>query len=236
MAKRLAGFEAAGYADLPVCIAKTQYSFSADPAVMGAPTGHILPVREVRLLAGAGFVVAVCGDIMTMPGLPRTPAAAGMRLELHSAVQQVGRVVRARAHDRLARAAPLRFRAVPQRRGALHELVAHVLGAALGQRVVRRRRPGRARGGRRGRLGGLGRGRGAPRREQDDHRAPGERAHHPRRPPHPITSAASVPPRAPASASARARRSRCIPLVVARVRDTGTRPAVRRATLADKSR
>ena len=81
VAKRLAGFEAAGYADLPVCIAKTQYSFSADPAVMGAPTGHILPVREVRLLAGAGFVVAVCGDIMTMPGLPRTPAAAGMRLD-----------------------------------------------------------------------------------------------------------------------------------------------------------
>ena len=80
-AKRLAGFEAAGYADLPVCIAKTQYSFSADPALLGAPTGHVLPVREVRLQAGAGFVVAVCGDVMTMPGLPRTPAAAGMGLD-----------------------------------------------------------------------------------------------------------------------------------------------------------
>ena len=80
-AKRLAGFEAAGYADLPVCIAKTQYSFSADPAAMGAPEGQILPVREVRLLAGAGFVVAECGVVMTMPGLPRTPADAGMRLD-----------------------------------------------------------------------------------------------------------------------------------------------------------
>ena len=81
VAKRLAGFEAAGYAGLPVCIAKTQYSFSADPALLGAPTGHVLPVREVRLQAGAGFVVAVCGDVMTMPGLPRTPAAAGMGLD-----------------------------------------------------------------------------------------------------------------------------------------------------------
>ena len=63
-----------------VCIAKTQYSFSADPTLMGAPEGHILPVREVRLSAGAGFVVAVCGDILTMPGLPRTPAANGIHL------------------------------------------------------------------------------------------------------------------------------------------------------------
>jgi formate--tetrahydrofolate ligase len=75
VAKRLAAFEAAGHGGLPVCIAKTQYSFTADPTIMGAPTGHILPVREVRLSAGAGFVVAVCGDIMTMPGLPRHPAA-----------------------------------------------------------------------------------------------------------------------------------------------------------------
>jgi formate--tetrahydrofolate ligase len=75
VAKRLAGFEAAGHGSLPVCIAKTQYSFTADPTIMGAPTGHLLPVREVRLSAGAGFVVAVCGDIMTMPGLPRHPAA-----------------------------------------------------------------------------------------------------------------------------------------------------------------
>ena len=69
------GSRTAGFGDVPVCIAKTQYSFSADPAALGAPEGHVLPVREVRLSAGAGFVVAVCGDIMTMPGLPRHPAA-----------------------------------------------------------------------------------------------------------------------------------------------------------------
>ncbi len=74
-AKRLAGYEADGFGALPVCIAKTPYSFTADPAVLGAPVGHMLPVREVRLAAGAGFVVAVCGDVMTMPGLPRSPAA-----------------------------------------------------------------------------------------------------------------------------------------------------------------
>ena len=81
VAKRLQGFEAAGHRDLPVCIAKTQYSFSADPTAMGAPVDHVLPVREVRLSAGAGFVVAVCGDIMTMPGLPRVPAANSIRLD-----------------------------------------------------------------------------------------------------------------------------------------------------------
>ena len=80
VARRLAGFEQAGFGDVPVCIAKTQYSFTADPTVMGAPEGHILPVREVRLSAGAGFVVAVCGDIMTMPGLPRVPAAESIFL------------------------------------------------------------------------------------------------------------------------------------------------------------
>ena len=80
VAKKLAAFEAAGFGGVPVCIAKTQYSFSADPALMGAPSGHVLPVREVRLSAGAGFVVAVCGDIMTMPGLPRVPAANGIHL------------------------------------------------------------------------------------------------------------------------------------------------------------
>ena len=71
----LARFEEQGYGTLPVCMAKTQYSFSADPKQLGAPTGHTLPVREVRLSAGAGFVVAVCGDIMTMPGLPRSPSS-----------------------------------------------------------------------------------------------------------------------------------------------------------------
>jgi formate--tetrahydrofolate ligase len=58
-----------------VCIAKTQYSFSTNPDLKGAPTDHVIPVREVRLSAGAEFVVAVCGDIMTMPGLPKVPAA-----------------------------------------------------------------------------------------------------------------------------------------------------------------
>ncbi len=74
-ARSLKEFETLGYGNLPVCIAKTQYSFSTDPTYLGAPSGHILEVREARLSAGAGFVVAVCGDIMTMPGLPRKPAA-----------------------------------------------------------------------------------------------------------------------------------------------------------------
>ena len=73
--RQLAEFEAWGYAEAPVCIAKTQYSFSADPKALGAPEGHVLPVREARLSAGAGFVVAIAGAIMTMPGLPRRPAA-----------------------------------------------------------------------------------------------------------------------------------------------------------------
>ncbi|OYY65723.1 formate--tetrahydrofolate ligase [Sphingomonas sp. 28-62-11] len=72
---QLARFEAAGFGHLPVCIAKTQYSFSTDPTALGAPTGHTVHIREVRLSAGAGFVVAVCGETMTMPGLPRVPAA-----------------------------------------------------------------------------------------------------------------------------------------------------------------
>ncbi len=81
VAQKLERFEKDGYRDLPVCIAKTQYSFSADPTRLGAPEGHVLPVREVRLSAGAGFVVAVCGDIMTMPGLPRHPAAETIMLD-----------------------------------------------------------------------------------------------------------------------------------------------------------
>jgi formate--tetrahydrofolate ligase len=68
-------FQAAGYGKYPVCMAKTQYSFSTDPNLLGAPTGHVVPIREVRLAAGAEFVVIVCGAIMTMPGLPRVPAA-----------------------------------------------------------------------------------------------------------------------------------------------------------------
>ena len=72
---QLKEWEAQGYGHLPVCMAKTQYSFSTDPNLRGAPTGHVIPVREVRISAGAGFIVAVCGEIMTMPGLPRHPAA-----------------------------------------------------------------------------------------------------------------------------------------------------------------
>lgn len=78
--KQLARWEAAGFGHLPVCIAKTQYSFSTDPALLGAPTGHAVHVREVRLAAGAGFVVAICGEINTMPGLPRIPAAEHIRI------------------------------------------------------------------------------------------------------------------------------------------------------------
>ena len=74
---QLKAWEAAGYGHLPICMAKTQYSFTTDPNVRGAPTGHAVPVREVRLSAGAGFVVAICGEIMTMPGLPRTPSGRG---------------------------------------------------------------------------------------------------------------------------------------------------------------
>jgi formate--tetrahydrofolate ligase len=80
VARRLEGFEKAGFGHVPVCIAKTQYSFTSDPTVMGAPEGHTIPVREVRLSAGAGFVVAICGEIMTMPGLPRTPSAEAIHL------------------------------------------------------------------------------------------------------------------------------------------------------------
>ncbi|RVU20997.1 formate--tetrahydrofolate ligase [Methylobacterium oryzihabitans] len=79
-AAKLAQFEAAGHGRLPVCMAKTQYSFSTDPGLMGAPSGHVVAVRDVRLSAGAGFVVAICGEIMTMPGLPRVPAAEGIHL------------------------------------------------------------------------------------------------------------------------------------------------------------
>ena len=78
---QLRDFEAAGFGHLPICMAKTQYSFSTDPNLRGAPTGHIVPVREVRLSAGAGFIVVICGDIMTMPGLPRKPAAQNIRLD-----------------------------------------------------------------------------------------------------------------------------------------------------------
>ncbi|MEM9778784.1 MAG: formate--tetrahydrofolate ligase [Pseudomonadota bacterium] len=77
---QLKTWEEAGYGHLPVCMAKTQYSFTTDPTRRGAPTGHVIPVREVRLSAGAGFIVAICGEIMTMPGLPRVPSAEAIML------------------------------------------------------------------------------------------------------------------------------------------------------------
>ena len=70
-----------GFGSYPICMAKTQYSFSTDPLLMGAPTGHEVPIREVRLSAGAEFIVVVCGEIMTMPGLPRVPAAEAIGLD-----------------------------------------------------------------------------------------------------------------------------------------------------------
>ncbi|MEJ1992244.1 MAG: formate--tetrahydrofolate ligase [Maritimibacter sp.] len=84
---QLKAWEEAGYGNLPVCMAKTQYSFTTDPNRRGAPTGHSVPVREVRLSAGAGFVVAICGEIMTMPGLPSKPAALSIKLDENGDVQ-----------------------------------------------------------------------------------------------------------------------------------------------------
>ncbi len=84
---QLKTWEAAGYGNLPICIAKTQYSFTTDPNMRGAPTGFTIPVREVRLSAGAGFVVAICGEIMTMPGLPKAPSAEVIRLNADGNVE-----------------------------------------------------------------------------------------------------------------------------------------------------
>ena len=72
---QLRQWEEQGYGNLPVCMAKTQYSFSTDPNLRGAPTDHAVPIREVRLSAGAGFIVVICGQIMTMPGLPKVPSS-----------------------------------------------------------------------------------------------------------------------------------------------------------------
>ena len=77
---QFAKFEREGYSKYPICMAKTQYSFSTDPNLLGAPSGHVVPIREIRLAAGAEFVVVVCGAIMTMPGLPRVPAANAIRV------------------------------------------------------------------------------------------------------------------------------------------------------------
>ena len=85
--QQLKDFENKGFGKLPVCIAKTQYSFSTDPNLKGAPTGHVLPIREVRLSSGAEFIVVVCGDIMTMPGLPSVPAANSIKLNDHGEIE-----------------------------------------------------------------------------------------------------------------------------------------------------
>jgi formate--tetrahydrofolate ligase len=85
--KQLDDWEDQGYGKLPVCMAKTQYSFTTDPEMRGAPTGFTIPVREVRLSAGAGFVVAICGEIMTMPGLPRVPSAENIKLNADGDVE-----------------------------------------------------------------------------------------------------------------------------------------------------
>ncbi|MES0879365.1 formate--tetrahydrofolate ligase [Roseibium sp. SCP14] len=84
---QLKRWEADGFGDLPVCMAKTQYSFTTDPQLRGAPTGHSLPVREVRLSAGAGFIVVICGEIMTMPGLPRVPSANHIKLDENGQIE-----------------------------------------------------------------------------------------------------------------------------------------------------
>jgi len=78
--EQLKNFQDNGYQKLPICIAKTQYSFSTDPSLKGAPSGHVLSVREISLSSGAEFVVVICGAIMTMPGLPRIPAADSIKL------------------------------------------------------------------------------------------------------------------------------------------------------------
>ena len=76
-----------GYGRFPICVAKTQYSFSTDPNLKGAPSGHVVPIREVRLAGGAEFLVAICGEIMTMPGLPRVPSAESIRLNAQGEVE-----------------------------------------------------------------------------------------------------------------------------------------------------
>ena len=78
---RLDELQQRGYGHYPVCIAKTQYSFSTDPQLRGAPTGHVVNIREIRLAAGAEFIVLICGDILTMPGLPRQPSSASIDVD-----------------------------------------------------------------------------------------------------------------------------------------------------------
>ena len=83
---QISKLQESGYGHFPVCIAKTQYSYSTDPNLNGAPDNHVMAIREVRLSAGAGFIVVVCGDIMTMPGLPRVPAANNIDIDANGEV------------------------------------------------------------------------------------------------------------------------------------------------------
>ncbi len=80
-------YQNSGFGHYPVCIAKTQYSFSTDPSLKGAPSNHVVPIREVRLAAGAEFVIVVCGEIMTMPGLPKVPSANSIRLNAQHQIE-----------------------------------------------------------------------------------------------------------------------------------------------------
>jgi len=84
---RFAQLQAEGYGHFPVCMAKTQYSFSTDPQLLGAPSGHDVPIREIRLAAGAEFVVVICGEIMTMPGLPRRPSSAAISVNQNKEIE-----------------------------------------------------------------------------------------------------------------------------------------------------
>ncbi|MFO1039445.1 MAG: formate--tetrahydrofolate ligase [Geminicoccaceae bacterium] len=84
---QIAGYQAQGYGKFPICVAKTQYSFSTDPNAKGAPSGHVIPIREVRLSGGAEFLVVICGEIMTMPGLPRLPAAHAIKLDAKGQIE-----------------------------------------------------------------------------------------------------------------------------------------------------
>ena len=84
--QQFADLQAGGFGHLPICVAKTQYSFSTDPNLKGAPVGHVVPIREVRIAAGAEFVVVICGEIMTMPGLPRVPAANAIDIDANGQI------------------------------------------------------------------------------------------------------------------------------------------------------
>ena len=85
--QRFREIEAEGFGNFPICMAKTQYSFSTDPRLKGAPSGHAVTIREIRLSAGAEFLVVIAGDMMTMPGLPRTPSANAMGLDDRGQIQ-----------------------------------------------------------------------------------------------------------------------------------------------------